>query len=357
MNESLLRALCDAPGVSGWEDEVRELARAEMEPHADEIRVDRLGNLIAVRRATRHRGVSPPLKVMVAAHLDEIGFMVKAIDERGFIRVQPVGGFDPRTLVSQRAVVHGRQRVGAVFAPIPNWIESDEERRRVTPLERLVLDTGLPGDVVRARVEVGDYVTLAAQFEVLNDGVVVARNFDDRLGVYVLVEMLRELDDLAVDLYAVGTTQEEVGVRGAAVAAYEIDPDVGVALDGSVSSDVPYARDDLQYTRLGAGVGIYRFDRLTISDRPLYHLLVATARRHEIPFQVTMWGGTDASAMQRTRSGALACTVGVPVRYMHSTVQLAHRDDIEGNIALMRHFLARAHELVPHCHPPGGGTR
>ena len=206
-------------------------------------------------------------------------------------------------------------------------------------------------------MEVGDYVTLGAQFEVLNDRVVVARNFDDRLGVYVLVEMLRELDDLAVDLYAVGTTQEEVGVRGAAVAAYEIDPDVGVALDGSVSSDVPYARDDLQYTRLGAGVGIYRFDRLTISDRPLYHLLVDTARRHEIPFQVTMWGGTDASAMQRTRSGALACTVGVPVRYMHSTVQLAHRDDIEGNIALMRHFLARAHELVPHCHPPGGETR
>ena len=357
MDEGLLRALCDAPGVSGWEDEVRELARAEMEPHADEIRVDRLGNLIAVRRATRHRGDSPPLKVMVAAHMDEIGFMVKAIDERGFIRVQPVGGFDPRTLVSQRAVVHGRQRVGAVFAPIPNWIESDEERRRVTPLDRLVLDTGMPGDEVRARVEVGDYVSLAAGFEVLNDRVVVARNFDDRLGVFVLVEMLRELGDLAVDLYAVGTTQEEVGVRGAAVAAYEIDPDVGVALDGSVSSDVPYARDDLQYTRLGAGVGIYRFDRLTISDRPLYDLLVDTARRHEIPFQVTMWGGTDASAMQRTRSGALACTVGVPVRYMHSTVQLAHWDDIEGNIALMRRFLARAHVLTSHCHPAGDKTR
>ncbi len=213
MNEPLLRALCDAPGVSGWEDEVRELARAEMEPHADEVRVDRLGNLVAVRRAARSAGSGPPLKVMVAAHMDEIGFMVKAIDERGFIRVQPVGGFDPRTLVSQRAVIHGRQRVGAAFAPIPNWIESDEERRRVTPLD----------------------------------------------------------------------------------------------------------------------------------------LLVDTARRHEIPYQVTMWGGTDASAMQRTRSGALACTVGVPVRYMHSTVQLAHWDDIEGNVALMRGFLARAHELTPHC--------
>ena len=125
MNERLLQALCDAPGVSGWEDEVREAARAELEPHADEVRVDRLGNLIAVRRAARPAGAGPPLKVMVAAHMDEIGFMVKAIDERGFIRVQPVGGFDPRTLVSQRAVIHGRQRVGAVFAPIPNWIESD----------------------------------------------------------------------------------------------------------------------------------------------------------------------------------------------------------------------------------------
>ena len=349
MNEPLLRALCDAPGVSGWEDEVRELARAELEPIADEVRVDRLGNLIAVRRAARRAGEARPLKVMVAAHMDEIGFMVKAIDERGFIRVQPVGGFDPRTLVSQRAVIHGQQRVGAAFAPIPNWIESDDERRQVTPLDRLVLDTGLPGDAVRARVEVGDYVTLEARFATLNDEVVVARNFDDRLGVYVLVEMFRNLGDLAVDLYAVGTTQEEVGVRGAAVAAYEIDPDVGVALDGSVSSDVPYARDDLQYTCLGAGVGIYRFDRLTISDRPLYDLLVDTARRHEIPYQVTMWGGTDASAMQRTRSGALACTVGVPVRYMHSTVQLAHWDDIKGNVALMRGFLARAHELSPHC--------
>ena len=351
MNEPLLRALCDVPGVSGWEDEVRELARAEMEPHADEVRVDRLGNLVAVRRAARAAGSRPPLKVMVAAHLDEIGFMVKAIDQRGFLRVQPVGGFDPRTLVSQRLVIHGRQRVGAVFAPTPNWIESDEERRRVTPLEQLVVDTGLPGDEVRERVAIGDYVTLAAQFATLNDRVVMARNFDDRLGVYVLVEMFRDLGDLAVDLYAVGTTQEEVGVRGAAVAAYEIDPDVGVALDGSVSSDVPYARDDLQYTRLGAGVGIYRFDRLTISDRPLYDLLVDTARRRDIPYQVTMWGGTDASAMQRSRSGALACTVGVPVRYMHSTVQLAHWDDIEGNVALMRRFLARAGELAAHCRP------
>ena len=353
MNEPLLRALCDAPGVSGGEDEVRELARAELEPHADEVRVDRLGNLIAVRRAARAAGEAPPLKVMVAAHMDEIGFMVKAIDERGFIRVQPVGGFDPRTLVSQRLVIHGRQQVGAVFAPIPNWIESDEERRRVTPLEQLVVDTGLPADQVRARVEIGDYVTLAAEFATLNDRVVMARNFDDRLGVYVLVEMLRNLGDLAVDLYAVGTTQEEVGVRGAAVAAYAIDPDVGVALDGSVSSDVPYARDDLQYTRLGAGVGIYRFDRLTISDRPLYDLLSDTARSHGIPYQVTMWGGTDASAMQRSRSGALACTVGVPVRYMHSTVQLAHWDDIEGNVALMRRFLARAHELTAHCRRAG----
>lgn len=349
MNEQLLRALCDAPGVSGWEDEVRDLARAELEPHADEVRVDRLGNLIAVRRAARSAGAGPPLKVMVAAHMDEIGFMVKAIDERGFIRVQPVGGFDPRTLVSQRLVIHGRQPVGAVFAPIPNWIESDEERRRVTPLEQLVVDTGLPGADARARVEIGDYVTLAADFANLNDRVVMARNFDDRLGVYVLVEMLRDLGDLAVDLYAVATTQEEVGVRGATVAAYEIDPDVGVALDGSVASDVPYARDDLQYTCLGAGVGIYRFDRLTISDRPLYGLLVDTARRHDIPYQVTMWGGTDASAMQRSRSGALACTVGVPVRYMHSTVQLAHWDDVEGNVALMRQFLARAHELARHC--------
>ena len=281
MNEPLLRALCDAPGVSGWEDEVRELARAEMEPHADEVRVDRLGNLVAVRRAARSAGSGPPLKVMVAAHMDEIGFMVKAIDERGFIRVQPVGGFDPRTLVSQRAVIHGRQRVGAAFAPIPNWIESDEERRRVTPLDRLVLDTGLPGDTVRARVEVGDYVTLEARFATLNDEVVVARNFDDRLGVYAARRRL--------------LVDEERR-------------------------------------------------RVTPLD-----LLVDTARRHEIPYQVTMWGGTDASAMQRTRSGALACTVGVPVRYMHSTVQLAHWDDIEGNVALMRGFLARAHELTPHC--------
>ena len=124
-----------------------------------------------------------------------------------------------------------------------------------------------------------------------------------------------------------------------------------------MSSDVPYARDDLQYTRLGAGVGIYRFDRLTISDRPLYDLLVETTRRHELPYQVTMWGGTDASAMQRSRAGALASTVGVPVRYMHSTVQLAHWQDIAGKVALMRRFLGRAHELAAHWRPTGGATR
>jgi len=337
----LLQRLSDTPGVSGFEDAVQEIVRGELAQSCDEVRVDRLGNVIG-RRAARRAGGSP-LKVMLAAHMDEIGFMIKHIDREGFLRFLPIGGFDPRTLIGQRVIVHGREEVKGVIAPMPNWLQSGEERRKALELRDLVIDTGRSGDEVRRLLHVGDVISLAQRFEALNDRVVLGRNFDDRVGVYAMLEAVRRVGECQVDVYAVATVQDEVGLRGVPTAAHAIDPDVGIALDGSLASDVPYADEQDRHCTMGAGTGIYLIDNRTISDRRLVRFLVQLAEEAGIAYQMNLGGGTDASIMQRHRTGARVCTLGPPTRYMHSTAQLCAQSDIESTIALLVAFLENAH--------------
>jgi endoglucanase len=337
----LLRTLSDTPGVSGFEDAVRAIVQAELSQACDEVRVDRLGNVIG-KRAARSAG-GPPLKVMLAAHMDEIGFLVKHVDGEGFIRLMPIGGFDPRTLIAQRVVVHGREDVKGVIAPMPNWLQSGDERKTALEIRDLVVDTGRSGSEVDRLVQVGDVISLAQPFEELNERVVIGRNFDDRAGVYAMLEAMRRVGDCHVDVYAVATVQEEVGLRGVPTAAYAIDPDVGIALDGSLASDVPYADEQDRHCALGAGTGIYLIDSRTISDRRLVRFLVQLAEQKDIPYQMNLGGGTDASIIQRHRTGARVCTIGPPTRYMHSTAQLCSKQDIESTISLLVAFMENAH--------------
>ncbi|MGD8237399.1 MAG: M42 family peptidase [Armatimonadota bacterium] len=343
MDQRLLERVCNAPGVPGHEDAAQDVVAEVLGASCDEVRRDRLGNVIGLKRAARPpEDREQPLRVVLAAHVDEIGGMVKHIDDKGFIRFQPLGGLDSQAIVSQRVVIHGRQPVHGVVAPAMGAGKKDA----VTPVQDLLIDTALAKDALSKLVEVGDVLTFAPEVAVLNDSVYVGRNFDDRIGTYCLLETMNRVGAASVDAYAVSTVQEEVGVRGMTVAAHAIGPDIGIAIDGSPTWG-PYVKSHENVCALGEGTGIYIMDRLTIGDRRLVRFLFDLCKRHEIPCQRNIGGGTDASAIQRSRAGALSTTVGAPVRYMHSTTQLCHADDIEATIRLLTAFVEQAHELPP----------
>lgn len=339
MNRELLELVCHTPGIPGYEDDIQAVIRARLEAVCDEVWRDRVGNVIGVKRATVAPQSGRPLRVVLAAHADEIGMMVKHIDADGFIRFQGVGGLNPQALVSQRVLIHGRKPTKGVIVP----------RRSGEPLpalDEMLIDVGLPRDEVLARIEVGDIITYAQELEQLNEKVYMGRNFDDRIGTYCMLDAMENLGPTTVDVYAVSSVQEEVGVRGMPAAAYAIEPDMGLALDGSVTWGAHIPKHDY-ICAMGAGTGIYLIDNLTIGDRRLVKFLIDLCETHGIAYQRNIGGGTDASAIQRTKAGALSTTVGAPVRYMHSTVQLCHEDDIEATVALLKVFLEHAHELLP----------
>lgn len=342
MDEKLLERVCNTPGVSGYEDEVQSLVRDVLQQSCDEVRLDRLGNVTGLKKAAQPpAGHARPPRVVLAAHVDEIGMMVKHVDDSGFIRFEPIGGLNSQVIVSQRVVIHGREPVHGVVVPDTR----PDNKDKASPLKDLLVDTGLPKDALCELIDVGDIITFAQELVQLNDKVYMGRNFDDRIGTYCLLEAMNGVGATSVDVYAVSSVQEEVGVRGMPVAAYAIAPDMGLAIDGSLTSGA-YVQPHEQLCALGKGTGIYIMDGLTIGDSRLVRFLFDLCGRHEIAYQKNIGGGTDASAIQRTRAGALTTTVGAPVRYMHTTVQLCHADDIEATVALLRTFLEHAHELL-----------
>ncbi len=340
MDHALLETICNTPGVPGYEDEIQAIVSEALRSACDEVRRDRIGNVIGLKKASG--GADRPLRVALAAHVDEIGMMVKHIDGEGFIRFEPIGGLHPQVLVSQPVTIHGKEPVQGVIAPDMR----DDKRGSVPRLQDMLIDVGRPKDEVVGLIEVGDIITPAQELVALNDRVYMGRNFDDRIGTYCLLEAMRRVGPTEVDVYAVSSVQEEVGVRGMPSAAYAIEPDIGVAIDGSMTAGAYIKEADYPCT-MGKGAGIYIMDRLTIGDRRLVRFLFDLCEERDIPYQKNIGGGTDASAIQRSRSGALTTTVGAPVRYMHSTTQLCHVDDIEATIQLLTAFLEAAHTLLP----------
>jgi len=337
VDPELLERVVNTPGIPGFEDPVQEVVAEVLRPKCDEVHRDRMGNVIGLKRATEApEDAERPLRIVLAAHADEVGMMVKHIDSDGFIRFQPLGGLNRQVIPSQHVIVHGRQPVHGVIVP--------GKGDKVPELADALIDVGLPRETVCERVEVGDTVTFAQELVALNEKVWMGRNFDDRIGTYCVLEAMNRLGPTAVDVYAVSTVQEECGVRGMPVAAYAIDPDLGLAIDGSLTWGGMVKKHE-SLCGLGAGAGIYIMDRLTIGDRRLVRFLFDLCEKHDIRYQRNIGGGTDASALQRSRTGTLCTTVGAPVRYMHSTVQLAHTDDIEATIELLKTFAEHAHEL------------
>lgn len=334
----LLKELCEAPGVPGREERLRAIVRRELEPIVDEMRVDALGNLICVVK-----NEDAP-KVMVAAHMDEIGFVVSHIDEKkGWLRLVGLGGHDPRNMVAQRVTVcaESDDLPGVLYPGIkPPHIQDPDDRKKQPAVRDFFVDLGLPAEEVSDLVRVGDMVTMRRDFETIGN-CVSAKALDDRVAVYVMIRALQVAQSFGFEVYAVATTQEEVGLRGALTSAYGISPDVGIALDTTLAVDIPGVSEHEQVTRLGGGAAIKILDSSAISNPKLVAYLRQLADSRGIAWQneILPRGGTDAGSMQRIQAGVAVGTISIPTRYIHSPVEMVHQDDVEASIALLAAFL------------------
>lgn len=332
-----LKKLSEAVGVSGDEGEVRALVIDAVREHVDEVKVDTMGNVLAFKRGTGRRR----MHVMLSAHMDEVGLMVVGHDGDGFLQVRTVGGIDPRLLPGVLLQV-GSERILGVVGIKPVHLLKEEENQRVPKISDLVVDIGAKSkDEAKTLVPVGTCITFATQFRELGT-TVRGKAFDDRAGCAVMVELLRG-ERFRFDIYAAFTVQEEVGLRGARVAAYTIGPDCAFALEGTVADDIPKDKDVSPTTKLGQGPAITVMDRSFIADRRLVRLLTGTAKELGIPYQIKQpgIGGTDAGAIHRTREGVPSVTVAVPCRYIHGPVGLLSLDDFDHTVELMRESLSR----------------
>ncbi|GAA5534670.1 putative aminopeptidase YsdC [Deinococcus aluminii] len=343
----LLRQLSDLNGVPGNEDAVRDFVLRELEGLADEVRVDALGNVIALKkgRGEASEGEHRRERIMLSAHMDEIGFLVRFIDDKGFVRVQALGGFDPRNLFARNVTVQTRGGpLPGVLTPggRPVHIATPEDRKKVPEIKEFFVDLGLDAEEVRRRVRVGDMVTLDQTARQVGH-LIVGKAMDDRASVFLQLEALRRLADTPPrhDVVAVFSVQEEVGLRGAVVAAYGVEPTLGIGLDVTLAVDTPGVGPDEAVTRLGDGIGIKVFDSSMISTRWLVDELVDLAEREGIPYQLEVLplGGTDGAAIQKTRAGVPSVTLSVPTRYIHTIVEAVHAKDLRAGVDLLVAYL------------------
>ena len=334
INVGLLKAICAAPGAPGYEQCIRELVVKEVTPLADEVHIDAMGNVIAVKKG------KAPKRAMVAAHMDEIGFMVTHIDDEGFIRFDTLGGFDPKTLTSQRVIVHGKKDLIGIMGAKPIHIMKPEERKRVVPISDYFVDLGLPKAEVEKYVSVGDAITRERELIEIGD-CVNGKSLDNRVSVFILIEALRELQEQEVpyDICAAFTVQEEVGLRGATVAATGFNPDFGFGMDVTIAFDTPSAQPHEMITRLGKCTAIKIKDGGTICDFRMVAYLKKIANENNIPWQpeVLTGGSTDTASLQRAgKGGSIAGAISIPLRNMHQTIEMAHKSDIRATIDLLK---------------------
>ncbi|MBI3913720.1 MAG: M42 family metallopeptidase [Chloroflexi bacterium] len=330
----LLEKLSNARGPSGNEGEVREILIEAVKRDVDEFRVDTLGNLIARKKARGTRKVSA-FRVMIAAHMDEVGFLITHFESNGHLRFSPVGGIDSRVLLA-KVVLIGQDKIPGVIGSKPVHLTKAKDREQVVETDAMTIDIGAKSkeDAQRA-AKLGDYATFATEFGEMGDGLLKGKALDDRTGCAILAEILKR--DYPFELFGVFTVQEEVGLRGARVAAYAIEPHAAFALESTVCDDGPKTKDVSPVTRVGAGPAISIADGTMIADKRLVNLLIETAKTNRIPFQFkqAITGGTDAGRIHLSKTGVPSAAVSVPTRYIHSPVSLLSKKDLENTIALM----------------------
>jgi endoglucanase len=347
-----LKRLSEAFGPSGCEDEVRQVVLEAIEGKVDEVQVDALGNVIAVQKGTANAG----FKVMVAAHMDEVGIMISYAGEDGLLRFTKVGGIDDRVLpakvvrIRRRIVASGSDAEGkednavipGVITIKPVHLTTDAERGQVMSYDKLAIDVGASSKKeAEALVDRGAYATFDVGFDDLGD-VLKGKAFDDRAGCAMLIELI-ERGPYPFDFYPVFTTMEEVGLRGARVAGYSVMPDAAFVLEGTICDDSPKKEDLSPTTELGKGPAISVMDRSVVADRRLLQHVLETAEREGIPYQFKQpgKGGTDAGAIHLAKTGVPTLPVCVPSRYIHSPVSVLSKSDFRQTVDLMAASLQR----------------
>lgn len=334
---NLLKEIAEVAGAPGHEQRIREIVLREIKPLVDDITVDNMGNVYAIKKGKNDK------RVMVGAHMDEIGFIVTHIDDDGFVRFHTLGGFDPKTLTAQRVIIHGTEDVIGVMGSKPIHVMTDEEKTKMPKTTDYFIDLGMNKEEVEKIVSIGNPITRERGLIEMGN-CVNCKSLDNRLAVFILIESLRALKDVEVpyDIYGVFTVQEEVGIRGASVAALEIKPDFGFGLDTTIAFDVPGSKPEEVVTKLGDGTAIKIMDSATICDYRMIKFMEDVATKHKIKTQkeILTAGGTDTAGIQRMNpGGAIAGAISIPTRHIHQVIEMANKDDIKGSIDLLTNCL------------------
>ena len=329
----LLRELTETSGVPGYEDRIRGLVRREFEGVADSVRTDAMGNVVGTVEGDSDYSVA------VAAHMDEIGFMVKHITDEGFLRVDTLGGWDPDVLRAQRVTVHAEESdLTGVIGSVPTHVKSDDDEFGV---EDVAIDLGLPAEEVADRVSVGDLVSMEQTTERIGDNV-TGKALDDRVCLFAVLEAAKRIEDPDVTIHFCATVQEELGVRGAPALGVDLDPDLAVALDVTVANDVPGVKKESQYvTELGDGAAIKLKDSSVVTTPKVHRRMRSVAEDRDIDHQLEVLpsGATDTSGFQNTHGAKPVGAISIPTRYLHTVTESVHHADVEATIDLLTAFL------------------
>jgi len=335
----LLERLSNAFGPSGNETEVSEILRGELESYADETHVDKLGNILFY-----HHGKEGYPKIMLAAHMDEVGFMVTFIEENGFLRFDTIGGITNMVMPGQRILLRGdKGALKGIIGTKPPHLMTPEELAKIIPKEDLFIDIGAESlnQAKEKGVDVGTMGVFDVEFTDLGDGYYRGKSLDDRAGCTVMAEVFKALKDSPYNIVAVGSVQEELGIRGARTAAWQVDPDFGLALEGTFVSDVPTTRPDRVSSKIKGGPVVTIMDRTAFTHPTVLRTLIKVGRDKAIPFQFKQvpLGGTDAGAIHLTKAGVPSGTVAVPCRYIHGPASVMHIDDLNNAVKLVIEFM------------------
>lgn len=335
----LLEKLSNAFGPSGLEEDVVRILRKELEKHADETQVDKLGNIIFY-----HKGKKGYPRVMLCAHMDEVGFITTYVEDNGFLRFDTLGGITNNIIPGQRVLFKGEKGfLRGIVGTKPPHIMTPEEINRIIPKEDLFIDVGAD-NIAQANAkgaDVGMMGVFDVEFLDLGDGYFRGKAFDDRTGCVVLTEVFKALQDSPYNIAAVGSVQEELGIRGAKTAAWQVNPDYGLALEGTFVADVPGTRPDRVSSKIKGGPVLTIMDRTSFTHPHVLKTLIRAGRGNSIPFQFKKVpvGGTDAGAIHLTKAGVPSGTVAVPCRYIHGPASIIHIDDLKNTIRLVTEFV------------------
>jgi len=334
LTKEFIKSITEAPGVSGHEEEVSSLIEAVLSSYCDEVKKDSLGNLIFLKKGSKRN-----TKIMLAAHMDEIGLMVREIDDNGFVRFTNIGGVDQRTLLCQEVTIHGKEKIYGIIGVKPPHLTDDAERSKAIGIEDLMIDTGFKKADLENILSIGDVVTVNRRTVALKNDCMASKALDDRAGVAVLLECLKELKQLKhdIDVYCVATVQEEVGTRGATTSAYSINPDIGIAIDVGFGRTPELNQHETIELTKGPAITVGPNIHPKIFDH-----MKTIAKEQYIDYQIEIAAGpsgTDAWPMQVTRSGVATGILSIPLRYMHTSVETLSLSDIEKSGKLLARFI------------------